>query len=153
MKCTLAVYKVIQIFLNICYIYIYILCCIILQGGNMSADVSARAKMKWQWFHTVSVVVIVLVIILIASSFFAWPLTKSNPASTLVTWWIIIVLLALFVFIVGHGITGKLLGALIDEQNKMSLAKLQLVIWTIVILSAWLTAVLWNILIGKADPL
>jgi hypothetical protein len=119
----------------------------------MITNVPTHTENKWQWFHTVSIVVIVLVIILLASSFFSWPLTKSNPASTLVTWWIMMLLLALFVFIVGHGITGKPLGALIDEQNKMSLARLQLVVWTIVILSAWITAVLWNILINKDNPL
>lgn len=119
----------------------------------MSTNVQTHTKNRWQWFHSASIVLIVLVIILIASSFFQWPLTKSNPASTLVTWWIMMILLALFVFIVGHGITGKPLGALIDEQDKMSLARLQLVVWTIVILSAWLTAVLWNILINKYNPL
>ncbi len=119
----------------------------------MTSKHSVSDQMRWRWYHTMSVIVIVLLIVLIGTAIIPWPLTKSNPGSTLGTWWAIMILFTFFVFIVGHGITGRIFGALIDEQNRMSLARLQLVIWTIVILSAWLTSLLWNILVNKEVPL
>jgi hypothetical protein len=47
--------------------------------------------------------------------------------------------------IAGHGISGRLAGLLIDERNKVTLSRLQLVLWTVVILSAYLTVVLARI--------
>jgi len=62
-------------------------------------------------------------------------------------------LLALFAAIAGQGITGDWRGVLIDGRNKMSLSRLQTALWTLVILSAFLTAALVNIRSGQADPL
>jgi hypothetical protein len=64
----------------------------------------------------------------------------------LLIWLLIMGALALFSMIAGHGITGQFwFGWLIDEQNKMSLSRLQMFLWTIVVLSAFLTAALVNI--------
>jgi hypothetical protein len=60
------------------------------------------------------------------------------------------VLLLVFAATVGHGITGRWAGVLIDERNKMSLSRLQMVMWTILVLAAFLTASLSNIVL---DPL
>jgi hypothetical protein len=43
-------------------------------------------------------------------------------------------------------------GILIDHRNKMSLARFQMVLWTFIIISAFITAGLWNVFINK-DPL
>ena len=45
------------------------------------------------------------------------------------------------------------MGALIDQRNKLSLSRLQLITWTIVILSAFITAGFWNLVNFKAGPL
>lgn len=67
----------------------------------------------------------------------------------LFAWVIILVLLAFFTMLAGHGITGRFwLGWLINEQNRMSLSRLQMFLWTVVILSAFLTAALSNIRLG-----
>jgi hypothetical protein len=54
---------------------------------------------------------------------------------------------------VGHGITGRPQGLLIDERRKMSLSRLQLVLWTVTILSGLLTAAVSNIGVRTAAPL
>ena len=108
---------------------------------------------NWHWFHTFALIVIVFVIILIGTFFLPWPLVKGSSISSLITWWVMLVLLTLFVLILGHGTTGRFVGALIDQRNKISLSRLQLIIWTIVILSAFITAAFWNLINSKVGPL
>ena len=107
----------------------------------------------WRWFHTFALIVIVFVIILIGTFFLPWPLVKGSSSSSLITWWVMLVLLTLFVLILGHGTTGRFVGVLIDQRNKISLSRLQLVTWTIVILSALITAAFWNLINSKVSPL
>jgi len=64
-----------------------------------------------------------------------------------------LVFLVIFTGLVGHGITGCFLGVLIDERFKMSLSRMQLFLWTVVILSGYLTAALANLSAGQANPL
>jgi hypothetical protein len=45
------------------------------------------------------------------------------------------------------------LGLLIDSRNKVSLSRLQMIAWTVLLLSAFLTAVLHNLDGGYAEPL
>lgn len=66
-------------------------------------------------------------------------------------WALIMILLILFVLVAGHGITGCWLGALIDNRNKFSLSRFQMASWTVLILSAYLTAVLINIHRGQPN--
>ncbi len=108
---------------------------------------------NWHWFHTFALVVIIFVVILIGTFFLPWPLVKGSSMSSLITWWVMLVLLTLFVLILGHGTTGRLMGALIDQRNKISLSRLQLIIWTIVILAAFITAAFWNLVNSKNGPL
>jgi hypothetical protein len=58
---------------------------------------------------------------------------------------IILVMMASFAVLAGRGITGYWRGVLIDSRNKMSLSRLQLIAWTLVILSALVTAGLTNV--------
>lgn len=76
------------------------------------------------------------------------------PASArLWLWFGIMGLLTLFGVIAGKGVTGHRLGLLIDTRNKVSLARLQMVVWTILILSAYLTAVMVNVDLKQPEPL
>ncbi len=69
-------------------------------------------------------------------------------------WLFSLLLLVLFLVITSHGVTGLWHGWLIDERNKMSLSRLQMSLWTVVVLSGFFTAVLVNITHGKtANPL
>ncbi len=105
----------------------------------------------WRSPHTWLGFVIVFAIIgsalLFASSY-----TRNQP-DNLVVWAVNIALLTAFVLLLGHGMTGRLAGILIDERNKMSLSRLQLIIWTILILSAFLTSAEWNVLKQYPNPL
>lgn len=106
------------------------------------------AQAKRPFFHGLSLLIIVLAIGLIG-----WKFPIVTQTQIIRFWLAIMVLLAAFVVIAGHGITGLWRGALIDERNKISLSRLQLVLWTILILASFLTAVLINIHRGGADPL
>ncbi len=64
-----------------------------------------------------------------------------------------VALMALFITIAGHGVVGFWRGVFIDERNKLSLSRLQLVLWMIVVLSGFLTAALSNVSHGVSEPL
>ena len=68
-------------------------------------------------------------------------------------WLGIAVLMAVFVAIAGKGIIGRWHGVLINERNVMSLARFQMVAWTLVMVSAYLMAAFYNIYIGVDEPL
>jgi hypothetical protein len=69
------------------------------------------------------------------------------------TWFSILALLGLFAVVAGHGVTGLWLGLLIDTRNKVSLSRLQMTLWTILILSGFLAAAITNIDSGQPEPL
>jgi hypothetical protein len=74
----------------------------------------------------------------------------------IVTWLLILGVSIGLVVIVGLGVAGRPLGILIDNRNMISLSRLQIVAWTLLILSAFVTAALSNVsrgLFGLVDPL
>ena len=99
----------------------------------------------WKRGHTWGILAIVVAIFLLG-----WFVPVS---ARLWAWLPSLALLALFISVAGHGITGYWRGALIDEQNRISLSRLQLAVWTTVVLSAYVTAALGNIAHGAGDPL
>ncbi len=66
-------------------------------------------------------------------------------------WLLVLVLMAFFAVLAGHGVTGYWRGILISPRYKISLSHLQLLSWTLVILSALLTAALTNISVFGLD--
>lgn len=78
---------------------------------------------------------------------------NAGPAERVRAWYLTLLLMVGFALIVGHGISGFWTGILIDARNKMSLSRLQLVAWSLVILSALLTAVFTNIALGWETPM
>jgi hypothetical protein len=73
--------------------------------------------------------------------------------STATAWIIIMVLLLLFSIVAGRGIVGVWQGVLIDGQNTMSLSRFQLLLWTVIVLAAFLAATVHNIVTKQTDPL
>ena len=69
------------------------------------------------------------------------------------TWLIIIGLVVGFVLVAGNGATGLWRGAFIDERNRISLSRVQMVLWTILVLSAFMAAALANIGLRADNPL
>lgn len=68
------------------------------------------------------------------------------PTSLRIWVWLgTLLLLTFFVIVVGRGITGRWLGLLIDDRRKMSLSRFQTVLWSVLILSAFLAAALTNV--------
>lgn len=78
---------------------------------------------------------------------------STEPANWQLTWFTMFIILAVFIFGVGRALTGTWKSLLIDERNKQSLSRLQLVLWTGLVTSAIAAAVAWNIHMGAADPL
>jgi hypothetical protein len=99
---------------------------------------------KWTGWHTLGLVGIVVAVALLGLLI---------PQTQILWAWILsLVALLLFAMLAGHGITGRFwLGWLINEQYRMSLSRLQMFLWTVVVLSALLTAALSNIRAGHAD--
>jgi hypothetical protein len=60
-------------------------------------------------------------------------------------WLVVLVLLTLFAGVVGQAVSKHPFGLLIDERNKMSLARFQTALWTVVVLAAFVVAALWNV--------
>jgi hypothetical protein len=60
-------------------------------------------------------------------------------------WFLIIVFMTSFLALIGKLITTQWWGIFINERNKISLSRFQLVIWTLIVLSAFLTIALGRI--------
>lgn len=71
----------------------------------------------------------------------------------LFAWLVIALLLGAFTAVVGSGITGVRRGVLIDNRHRMSLSRLQMVLWTLLVLSTYLAAALANVGLGDPHPL
>ncbi len=62
--------------------------------------------------------------------------------------------IGLFMIVAGRGITGVWRGAFIDDLNTISLSRLQLILWTVVVVSGFMAAAFANVLVaGVANPL
>lgn len=72
-----------------------------------------------------------------------------RPASWLITLAFCLIILA----IAGYAVRRRWSGILIDDRNKLSLSRLQLVLWTALLVSALMTAGLSNVALGDATPL
>ena len=78
--------------------------------------------------------------------------TKSAISAIAVAWHWFMITMVLFIILTSALVTrNPLFGWLINEQNRMSLSRLQMVLWTIVLLSAFLTAALANLHFNHID--
>jgi hypothetical protein len=69
----------------------------------------------------------------------------NGDVAPLATWFSVVLLTTLLFLVISHGITGLWFGLLIDERNKMSLSRLQMSLWTLVVLSALFAGVVVNL--------
>jgi hypothetical protein len=98
---------------------------------------------NWTTRHTVWCMVTVGMIVLVGIA----------GAPTLISWLLFLLLMGVFTGIAADGITGNKHGVLIDDRNRMSLSRLQMVLWTLLILSAFLAAAINNVRGGYSKPL
>lgn len=100
---------------------------------------------KWTGWHTVGLMVIPVAIVL-----FGIVIPKERP---LLLWLLILGALVLILLVAGHGKTGRFwFGWLTNKQNRMSLSRLQMFLWTFIVLSAFLTAIMINFNAKKDNP-
>jgi hypothetical protein len=110
-------------------------------------------KSRWTPLHTLAVIVIAALIVVIGVTAHSWDYLfglTGLSSGRLWAWLLTMILLLAFAATTGHGITGLWAGVLIDDRNRMSLSRLQMVLWTILVLAAFLTAALSNVVL---DPL
>ncbi len=125
----------------------------------MQSNNSSKQESKWQWGHTT-----LLVFIVVGTPVLIWWLLSPTPTllgrvltltpygELIALWWILTIALTLVAVIAGWGLTGrKLFGWLINEQYRMSLSRLQMLLWTIVVLASFATAVAMNVTNGHLD--
>ncbi|WP_143044779.1 hypothetical protein [Variovorax sp. YR216] len=79
-----------------------------------------------------------------------WSMSHRQP---LWGWFAVAVLLLVFAAVTGRAVTGFWRGLLIDQRNVISLARFQMAIWTVIVLSAFLTAAMYNVFTGVDEPL
>jgi len=98
---------------------------------------------------------LLLLLIIVAAVLIGWlwQAPDSKPSQAVTIWLLNMGLLIAFTVIAGHLITGIWRGVLIGPSNKISLSRLQMLLWTVLILSGFLIAVLINVHRGKPNPL
>ena len=95
-----------------------------------------------RWFGGVGLLLLVVLM--------AWLGRALSPG---INWIAEMCLMIVFVVVLGIVIVKRPMGILINERKLMSLSRFQMVVWTIIILSAYITMVLVRIKEGIADPL
>lgn len=111
----------------------------------LDGAVSLLQNGKWRQFHSFLSFLLILALALLA--------TQVRSLTPLGTWWQLMAIIALAILVIGHGITGVWRGAFIDERNVISLSRFQMLAWTVLILSAFMTAAFWNVGLGLPQPL
>jgi hypothetical protein len=101
---------------------------------------------EWKVVHTFALAALIVAIGLAVM----W---GADNQHLLFAWLFTFAALAAFTFVCGQGVTGRWMGALIDSRNVMSLARFQMIGWTILVLSAYLTAALSNIYTNVPESL
>jgi hypothetical protein len=66
-------------------------------------------------------------------------------------WLLILADISILMVVAGLGITGRKAGLLIDERNRLSTSRLQIIIWTLVIIPGLLVFIFFNIAHGASD--
>ncbi|HII07383.1 MAG TPA: hypothetical protein HA349_08760 [Methanotrichaceae archaeon] len=141
-------------------------------GWSMMAD----KKNEWRRWHTMWVFVFLALIL--AVNYWAlhycvvdlatemMPATENTPAvfnsenvkpdTPLIkvsTWIVTFALLTLIAVVIGRGKLGRNCGLLIDHRRRMSLSRTQMILWTLIILSGFITSVFWNLAAGYPEPM
>ncbi|MCK9151668.1 hypothetical protein [Methanobacterium alcaliphilum] len=91
-----------------------------------------------------SISAILLIIFMVISGFFA-------PKG--VNYFLVFIIMLVFFAVLGSLVSGRIAGILIDERNQMSLSRFQIVVWTGIILSAYLAMALVRIAANVPNPL
>jgi hypothetical protein len=116
--------------------------------------VAVHPEARWRQAHTIALLVVLGA--LAAGGFLVPSLTElvAAPNHLRIAAWVgAAVLLVAFVAVLSHGLTGYARGALVDRRNRVSLARVQVGAWTILVLSALYAAALVNVGADEVSPL
>jgi hypothetical protein len=98
-----------------------------------------RDNKFWKLYHSMGTVCLIVFVCIVN-----WLVSEVR-----ISWLLTLGGLITFTMVVSDGITGRFwLGWLVNEQYRMSLSRLQMFVWTVVILSCFITAVKINIKAG-----
>lgn len=79
-------------------------------------------------------------------------LAINQNISRLGSWLFLIAVITLMAFFIGWGILKSWKGIFVDQRNRVSLARFQVVIWTILVLATFAEAALANIAFSEPNP-
>lgn len=121
----------------------------------MSTAAATYAERRgWRSFHTFWLCAILVGISVLGISL---PRTGGQLGlvgqRTVLAWVAIAALMTAFAAVAGHGVTGLWRGVLIDDRHRVSLSRLQMLLWSVLVLSAYMAASLANIGRGAATPM
>jgi len=103
--------------------------------------------------RTVRILGLLLIALIVTAFLIGWLFPAQTLKDGRIIWILEMLLLLVFALIAGKATTGVWRAVLIDENNKISLSRFQMFIWTILLLSGYVTAVLLNIRGQRSDPL
>ncbi len=116
-----------------------------MSNGTPTANTPKRPALLALW--------IILGVVLVFILFVVGP--QIPPIDPVLAWGIVALVSLLVLTVAGRQINGHWLGILIDTRNKYSLARLQISLWTIMVLSAFLAMALYRVrnTFGPGAPL
>jgi Ca2+/Na+ antiporter len=110
---------------------------------------------RWLRYAIYTILIVGALVAIIVFPILSWSGDQEPEPGTKLEYWVAtMIALTVFTFTLGYSIKHRILGALIDERNQMTLSRLQLIIWTVIVIAGYLTAALWNLLATEvSDPL
>lgn len=118
-------------------------------GGSRGVEsVAARPSAPWSWIAALAATATVLVTLGMG---WAGVEAGSLTASPLLAWFLDIVLIVLFLAALGGQSQNSAAGLAIDWRNRLSLSRLQILLWTTLFVATLLVVFVWNI--AHAHPL
>jgi hypothetical protein len=109
---------------------------------------------QWTWSHTLALFGL-LATIAAVGVLLPWAAGTGGDygEARLGAWLLTLALLLGLGLVVGHGVTGLWRGIFVDDRNRVSTARLQMALWTALVLSAYLDAVLANVGLHAGQPM
>ena len=112
--------------------------------GQNDGPNAAPRPINWKRWHTLAV--------LLLTAFFVY-MAIWQPWGKYTSWLVAMAGLTAFALITGRGVTGVWMGAFIDDRFRMSLSRLQMVIWTVIVVAAFGTIAIARLDRGALDAL
>lgn len=122
--------------------------------ATIAASAYEERESGWTRRHTVALVTVLAAITAVGVAL-PWAADRSGgyAHARLVAWLVTLGLFLSFALVVGHGLTGLARGIFVDDRNKLSVSRLQMFLWSVLVLSTYLSAVLANVGLGATEPL